>query len=391
MGVAARPSLSQNLRGFSCPYEHFDESLFSLLIREHAAIVGRLFTDQYRETLTKNSCGLSDALENWIEEDFSIESPLDPAFGEALWAIVDCDPGKSVAAGCAIALYLGSQGLPSTWSAQLSEARTLRWGEYVIPRAESLAVESNGRQAFIEWRINGTANRVQLSRTEAGWESAMERMPQVAFDPWKLRILPRHTLEMKLPEHVVREALGSIKPSELENFTQALLILSQYVSAYIPWIGRTLTHAFLLDPKQGYVESGSVEYYLGFAHFSAYANPAAIAELLIHEASHQYFNILRLLGPFDDGTDKELYYSTAVRRPRPLDRIGVAYHAFANVLIYYRECLAGGIDDDGWCERHLERWTRDLRILEKPLRQNRALTNIGRSLCEPLIERLQLT
>jgi HEXXH motif-containing protein len=218
----------------------------------------------------------------------------------------------------------------------------------------------------------------------------MERMPQIAFNPWKLTIVPRHALEMKLPEHVLREALGSIKPSAIENFTQALLILSQYVPAYIPWIGRTLTHAFLLDPKEGFVESGSVEYYLGFAHFSAYANPAGIAELLIHEASHQYFNILCLLGPFDDGTDKELYHSTAVRRPRPLDRIGVAYHAFANVLIYYRECLAGGIDDDGWCERHLERWTTDLRILEKPLRQNPALTNVGRSLCEPLIERLRL-
>jgi HEXXH motif-containing protein len=133
-----------------------------------------------------------------------------------------------------------------------------------------------------------------------------------------------------------------------------------------------------------------MENYLGFSHFSAYSNAAALAELLIHEAAHQYFNVLCLLGPFDDGTDQTLYHSSAVGRPRPLDRIGVAYHAFANVMIYYRECVAKGIQDDGWCARHIESWTEGLRVLEQPLRGNPALTDIGKALCEPLIERVPL-
>jgi HEXXH motif-containing protein len=390
MALTAHSSAHVAFRGYSCPYEPFEEALLHFVLREYATCVGRLFLDRHRDVLGNASRGLTDALESWLDGDFSIDCPIDPVFGEAGWALNAANSADHVAAGCAMALYLGSKGLSGHWDASLPEARTLRWGAIILPRAKAIAVESDGDEALIEARLDGADHRVQLHRTETGWQSTSDSLPQLDFDRLHLTILPRGTLEMKLPAHVLAEAVESIEPAMLDSFREALAILHRYVPAYVPWVGRVLTHAFLLSPQRGYVESGSLEHYLGFVHFSAYTNPAALGELLIHEASHQYFNILCLLGSFDDGTDERLYYSTAVRRPRPLSRIGIAYHAFANVLIYYRECIAGGIDDDGWCARHLERWTADLGVLEEPLRRNPALTNIGRALCEPLFERLAL-
>ena len=57
------------------------------------------------------------------------------------------------------------------------------------------------------------------------------------------------------------------------------------------------------------IESGSVEHYLGLIHLSAHAAPLPVAELLVHEASHQHMNLLTKLGPIDDGSDANTYYS----------------------------------------------------------------------------------
>ncbi|MGH9631137.1 MAG: aKG-HExxH-type peptide beta-hydroxylase, partial [Bryobacteraceae bacterium] len=333
---------------------------------------------------------LADALQVWLDGGFSVARPSDPAFGQAQSALGAAVPAEVVDGGCAIALYLASEGLPAKWDVRLSKARTFRWGAFVLPAAERIAIESDGRAAVIETRNNGASHRIQFHGGAAEWTSGLSPMARIGVAEGALTVLPREALDFQLPDHVLSEALDHIEPHMLETFRQAVSILEQYVPAYIPWVRRALSHIFLLNPQQGRVESGSMENYLGFSHFSAYSNAAALAELLIHEAAHQYFNIVCLLGPFDDGTDETLYYSTAVGRARPLDRIGVAYHAFANVMIYYRECVAKGIQDDGWCARHIESWTEGLRVLEQPLRGNPALTDIGRALCEPLIERVRL-
>jgi len=42
----------------------------------------------------------------------------------------------------------------------------------------------------------------------------------------------------------------------------------------------------------------------------------------------------------------ELFRRGAGEKTWPIDRILLAYHAFANVLLFYRDCLASGLDDD---------------------------------------------
>ncbi|HEX5707813.1 MAG TPA: HEXXH motif-containing putative peptide modification protein, partial [Pyrinomonadaceae bacterium] len=110
--------------------------------------------------------------------------------------------------------------------------------------------------------------------------------------------------------------------------------------------------------------------------------------MLVHESSHLYLHLLCRLGPINDGTDKTLYYSPAVRRPRPLERILVAYHAFANMSLLYRLCMEVGIDDEGYCALNQEKTLPQLEQLEAPLLDNPALTPIGRALFEPLYRRL---
>ncbi len=119
------------------------------------------------------------------------------------------------------------------------------------------------------------------------------------------------------------------------------------------------------------------------------ADPVEVAEMLVHESSHQYFHLLSRLGKVDDGSDEGEYFSPAVQRSRPLSRILIGYHAFANVLLFYRALLRNGFTDDPHCRATETRLCHDVELLELPLRDNPALTQIGRDLTQPLMEQVR--
>ncbi len=107
--------------------------------------------------------------------------------------------------------------------------------------------------------------------------------------------------------------------------------------------------------------------------------------MLIHEVTHQYYYLLTRVGQVEDGTDSNLYFSPAKQCGRPIYFILIAYHAFANVLLFSRRCLAAGYDDPrGYLERNLAELSGWLETFESHLNQTNALTDIGTALWMPL-------
>jgi HEXXH motif-containing protein len=136
------------------------------------------------------------------------------------------------------------------------------------------------------------------------------------------------------------------------------------------------------------LNSGSERFSPGVIYISNQHHRCPLAEMLVHEATHQYAYILTRLGPLDDGTDQTLYYSPIRNAGRPIRFIVLAYHAFANVLLFYRMARAHGLPDeevlingDAPLESHLE-------TLEQALQRTSALTCFGRALWEPLYEQI---
>jgi HEXXH motif-containing protein len=64
------------------------------------------------------------------------------------------------------------------------------------------------------------------------------------------------------------------------------------------------------------------------------------------------------------------------------------YHAFGNVLDFYRRCRAAGLPNETECERQERLLGGWLQELVQPLADNPALTATGRGLVDPLRERL---
>lgn len=119
--------------------------------------------------------------------------------------------------------------------------------------------------------------------------------------------------------------------------------------------------------------------------------PVPLAEMLVHETTHQYYYLLTRMGPVDDGSDAELYFSPAKQRGRPIHYILIAYHAFANVLLFSQRCLANGYDDpDGYLQRNVLALTEWMRHFEAALGTTKALTPLGEALWRPLARELHL-
>jgi hypothetical protein len=66
----------------------------------------------------------------------------------------------------------------------------------------------------------------------------------------------------------------------------------------------------------------------------------------------------------------------------------MAYHAFANVILFRRACAAQGVDDGRSWRENEPALLADLEVLDAPLRSSSALTVLGRALYEPLRERV---
>jgi HEXXH motif-containing protein len=119
------------------------------------------------------------------------------------------------------------------------------------------------------------------------------------------------------------------------------------------------------------------------------SNPLALAEMLIHEATHQYYHLLTRVAPVHDGSDDNLYYSPVKRRGRPLPFILLAYHAFGNVLLFTRACIQAGVPDpQQYLRKNEAELVPQLQQLEEGLRQTRALTPAGLALWRGLADRI---
>jgi HEXXH motif-containing protein len=144
-----------------------------------------------------------------------------------------------------------------------------------------------------------------------------------------------------------------------------------------------------LKGKAGTINSGSSQDAPSMAHLSFNDDATELAEMLVHEGSHQYFYLATRIGPVDDGSDSTMYYSPIKARGRPLHYILLAYHAFANVELFYRDCLAGGYEGvNGYVVRNSATLRAQLDQLEDVLAATTALTPLGEGLWQPLAKRL---
>jgi HEXXH motif-containing protein len=115
---------------------------------------------------------------------------------------------------------------------------------------------------------------------------------------------------------------------------------------YLSWFGDAVRVVASWVGADQVLKSGSLPGNQGLIYISSPLPVARLAESLVHEASHQYFQTAETVHRFTGmAIDERLYWSPYAGQNRHLDRILFAFHAFANVTAFYQQVLRGRIDD----------------------------------------------
>jgi hypothetical protein len=397
--VARRPwesvwddlGLDHGFTGFSCPLEPFDESLAQMIAGEYARSVLAVFVERFSQVLSKN--GLHDLFSGLLNADLPLELAWSSELGNLYRATRLVDEDHALKTAAAFALTAGAKGFGSEWQLEFSSANKFYWDDWALPVCDKLTVISSDANALIKLSLDGDQTEVSFVRSLDGWECQTPtralRLPSFGSGKRRLVLLPRSAaLDSGLFRDVdfAAEALENFSPDLIETVTSALDFLEDHLPHYFDWVVRIIRRVAVLHFERNVLASGNHEHQYGAIHISDNSRVLSVAEMFIHEASHQYFELLNKLGPTVDPTHTELYYSPVKQCDRPLHKILLAYHAFANVMLFYRGVAERGLTDSSSAKFQVV-LNDELRQLEQPILKSDAILPIGRALVGSLIER----
>ncbi len=339
------------LRALSYPHEdRADDVAEAIAVRDGRGLLER-FLDRYGQRLRLRANGLAPALES-AASALTLHAAWDPWAGAVARSLRRDDPvPERTAVVAALHLTAGGSSL-SPWSCFLYEPARLRFGRCLLPTVGLISLPAVGRRHLLTLLAEGE--------------------PEIGFPPpGRVAIAP-----------------ASLGPATISSLEDALGLLGSAAPAYLRWVEWGLRDAVVVGAKSSSPRSGVSGEWPGVVYLSAPHEPWALAELLVHEATHQYLHLAERIGPVDDGSDERSYWSPLKGKERPLRRLLAAYHAFGNVALFQRACVETGVNDRGYAARRLAALLPALRTTEGHLWENRALTPAGRALLDPLMERL---
>lgn len=171
------------------------------------------------------------------------------------------------------------------------------------------------------------------------------------------------------------------------NFSNAFSFLKEHSPTYYAWVKSILQKIVVSDHDKPCMKSSSRYDSPGTVRISSHREPEKVAEMLVHESSHQYYyTISRILSLCDPHYTK-LIYSPVKKCVRPLGAIVLAYHAFVNVALYYVEVIQKR--NNIFCEKSLDEIIPQLKIMTKLLKNNNEHLSVwGKKLVDPLYEKI---
>lgn len=375
--------LTEEAKGFGCPYEDFDEDFFSEILREYAVSLLTMTIERYPYVLT---CEPSAALSLMTYPQTASSSPFwCPELAHNLTALKSSNPLAAARAIGQILLNVSASGVPGHWGIKLEQACRLHWDKFLLPQTETIEVHSNGRLAVVDLREGNSSQEMSFAldgATQLSNDKA-EVIPYVSAGDSSILLLTDITLkELDLPQPDF-PVLQEITQAQVDNVNACLNLLREHFPACSLWIERVLKYLCLVHSPATAMHSGSFESYFGFVFMTDRPDPVKSAEMLIHECSHQYLSILTRFTELTDD-DGRLYYSPFVKKERPAERILLAYHAFANVESFYKDCIRAGIRVS-YSKGAIEQLRPELDFVERALVSDVNFTSFGRRIMDSLL------
>lgn len=385
--------LESSCLGFSCPFEEFDRTFAEAVAAEYAAEVVRVFLQRFEGAVSEAGKGITTLLSGLANGRLGLDIAWSSEIGNAHRAVLMDDAGQALRAAAALGVVCMANGAAASWEISLAMPSSFLWDNWLLPPCDRLIVVGTGSQATITCSLKGQLKEVSftVSRGGTGWQCAaqdeVQRLFQLNTPEGSITLLPRFSAK----DFGFLERGGQLYDSYGDELVSAIRLsldsLRESGSPYYDWVTRGIRRIVITESRQGILETGSRPKLHRAVFMSRNLEPLAIAEMMVHDASHQYHDFIRLLGDTVDPSITRLYYSPLVGFPRSLEHVLMVYHSFANVMLFYVDAADRGLDRDGVVGGLRSELAENLRQLALPLGNERILTPTGRALVEPLIKR----
>lgn len=379
--------------GFASPKTGVDNMpLLEMLIIDHGKQIVDTFLERHATRLERSGSGLVPALKTWLQADTPYDAVCNFTLGDMYSALLSEQPDELDRCAAALAIRMHAFGLEGEWQFQLDNPVSFLFDRWMLPLGDAVRVSATSQTVLIDTHTeDGWRQTAFRRRGENGWESNDAKpLPLTLHPELRCTVVPVEYLPAASPAQLLAKGLydGDSRNADTNLFLKtcsgATELISEYAGMYLPWVRHVVKDLIPLPPRPGVLHSASGNLAPGVISVTNQDLRCALAEQLVHEATHQYLYILKRLGPMDDGTDETLYFSPFRNMGRPILYILFAYHAFANVLLFYRMARANGLSDDEPGMSDQQKLEENLQTVDKALQTTRALTPLGRALWEPL-------
>jgi hypothetical protein len=380
--------------GFASPHTGVNNGpLLETLVVGHGRHVVEQFLERNISRLNQQGKGLAPALAAWLQCEPAYDAVCNFSFGDMHASLLLDEPGEEDRCATALAIHLHAFGLEGEWHHQLVKPSNFFFDRWMLPPCDAVKVSAAVDRVLIDTRTTDGWKQTTFQRGMSGWDSdTAQGVMLMNRSGLRCRVLPAEYLPSASPARMLAKGLydGDSRDTDtsivVKTGVAAVDLLSQFAGVYLPWVEEVIKDLIPLPPRPGILHSASGKLAPGIISVTNQHLSCALAEQLVHEATHQHLYQLGKLGPMDDGTDMELYFSPFRNMGRPIFYILFAYHAFANVLLYYRTALANGMSEDEPGITDQKKLKADLLICEKALETTHALTPLGCAIWEPLRE-----
>lgn len=388
--------------GFSCPQSGHGRTYTEFVVTDHTQQVVAGFIDERGGELKACAPGVADLMSIWLATPAAFDTVWDIAFGDLYAALSNPTIDPSVPAA-EVAIRLIEGGLSGEWEAHFSAPCRLRFGRWLLPAADVIRVSADVAEAQVNLLVGGVWQMTTYCREERGWKGVdLTTIPFVEVADTEVAVLGADALSPLCARRLLTadayafdaaETTGS--PEWIDTCQNALTLIHDASDLYHSWVRTVLRAVVPLKARGQTLNSGSERFSPGAVCVSDQQQTWLLAETLVHEATHQYFNIATRLGALDDGSDQRLHFSPFRNKDRPMLYILVAYHAFGNVLLFYRAARDQGFApptssaSDALANRE-QTLAAQLRVVEPMLRDATSVTPLGRAMWEPLSHQLNL-
>jgi HEXXH motif-containing protein len=356
-------------------------SLLELLLVEHAQHQTNQFLSRAAPRIAEASSGLLATLSTWAAGPATLAQAQGFPLALATFHKADHDP---VWVAALAATHLHAEGFEGDWCATFARPSALRFATFVTPALRKVAVSA--RAGEVSFKPDGHVSAAQV----------LSCMPPDGWLPLRSAHLGHGTLKVfdgetgaVLP--IVNEYGYAPQPTleVVQTLERAGALLHRFAPGFLTWVTDSVWGLVPIRNQNNLTSSLSTRTLYGVPFIGFPVEPMLAAELLVHEASHQYYHYVQLRTEPCNNKDTSLYPSPYAKKGRTIDWILVAFHAFANIVLLYREMLAAGLDEGqdtakGGIAYHLPILT----AFSDALTQSPGLTEAGRMLFEPLREQL---